>query len=356
MLEKLRRLATRFEEIEALLATPEVAADPARARALHRERGQLQHKVELFRAYEQACAARRGAEEILALDPEPEMHALARQERDEAAAKATSLEADLMRALVDDEPTDAKDAIVEIRAGVGGDEASLFAADLFRMYSKWADRAGYRIEVLASSESEVGGLKEIVFAVAGPSAFGRLHYESGGHRIQRVPETETQGRIHTSIATVAVLPEAEEVEVEVREEDLRVDTFRSGGPGGQNVNKTSSAVRLTHLPSGLVVVCQDESSQHKNRAKAMRVLRARLFEIEDRKRRESRDANRKSQVGSGDRSERVRTYNVPQNRVTDHRLKENYNFERVVEGDLDELLERLKRLDVDERLKATLSR
>ncbi len=351
MLDKLRQLAARFDEIEAMLGTPEVATDAARSRALMRERGGLQRTVEVFREYERVIATRDEARQILVSGNDPEYAALAREELARTEEAEARLRSELERLLVDDDPNSLKDVIMEIRAGVGGDEASLFAADLFRMYSKWAERHGLRIEVMTSNESEVGGLKEIIFSVSGDRPYDRLRYESGGHRIQRVPTTETQGRIHTSLATVAVLPEAEEIEVAVRDDDIKIDTFRSGGPGGQNVNKVSSAVRLTHLPSGLVVVCQDEASQHKNRAKALRVLRARLFEMEDRKRREERDAARRGMVGSGDRSERIRTYNVPQNRVTDHRAKENYNFDRVIDGDLDALFQDLKKQDIDDRLK-----
>jgi peptide chain release factor 1 len=352
MLEKLRQLVARFESIDLQLATAEIASDPRRSRDLMRERGHLQRIVEVFRDYERVVRDRAGAEQMLLAGGDPELHALARQEQKELAQRQIELEDELRRLLVDDDENSGKDIIVEIRAGVGGDEASLFVADLFRMYSKFAEHHSLRIEVLASSPSEVGGLKEVIFSVSGERVWDRLRYESGGHRVQRVPQTETQGRIHTSLATVAVLPEAQETEVAVRDEDVRVDIFRSGGPGGQNVNKVSSAVRLTHLPTGLVVVCQDESSQHKNRAKAQRVLRARLYDLEDRKRREQRDAARRGMVGSGDRSERIRTYNVPQNRVTDHRLKENYLFERVIEGDLDPMLEMLKRRDIDEKVAA----
>lgn len=352
MLDKLRQLAARYDEIEFLLTTPEVASSAARSRALMRERGQLQAKVDRYRDYERVLKERAEVDVLLAAPGDTQLADLARSERDELIRREHELVDELQRLLVDDDPNSGKDAIVEIRAGVGGDEASLFAADLFRMYSRFADRNGFAIEVLSSSQSEVGGLKEIVFALSGPFAYDRLRYESGGHRIQRVPTTETQGRIHTSLATVAVLPEVEDIEVAVKDEDVRIDTFRAGGPGGQNVNKVSSAVRLTHIPSGLVVICQDEASQHKNRAKALRVLRARLYEAEESKRRNERDSARRTMIGSGDRSERIRTYNVPQNRVTDHRLKENYNVDRILDGDLLPLFQDLKKLDIEERLKA----
>lgn len=352
MLDKLRQLVARFEAIDLQLATPEVASDPRRSRELLLERGRLERTVSSFREYERVLAERSDAKALIERGGDPEIVALAKDELVALSARESELHDALRRQLVDDDPNCGKNAIVEIRAGVGGDEASLFAAELFRMYARYGERHGMRIEVLASSPSEVGGLKEIIFSVAGERAWDRLRYEGGGHRIQRVPQTETQGRIHTSLATVAVLPEAEETEIELRDEDVRIDIFRSGGPGGQNVNKVSSAVRLTHLPSGIVVVCQDESSQHKNRSKAQRVLRARLKELEDRKKRDARDAARRGMVGSGDRSERIRTYNAPQNRVTDHRLNQNFQFERVIEGDLDPMLDALTRRDIDEKLAA----
>lgn len=352
MLDKLRQLVARFEAIDLRLGTPEVAGDPKKSRDLIRERGQLERTVTYFHEYERVLHELEDVKALLERGGDPEMVALAKDERDALTTRERELHDLLRRQLVDDDPNCGKNVIVEIRAGVGGDEASLFAADLFRMYAKYGERQNMRIEVLASSPSEVGGLKEVIFSVAGERSWERLRYESGGHRIQRVPDTETQGRIHTSLATVAILPEAEDTEIEVRDEDVRTDIFRSGGPGGQNVNKVSSAVRLTHLPSGIVVVCQDESSQHKNRAKAQRVLRARLKELEERKRRDERDATRRGMVGTGDRSERIRTYNSPQNRVTDHRLNQNYLFERVIEGDLDPMLDALTRRDIDEKLAA----
>ncbi|MBI4880077.1 MAG: peptide chain release factor 1 [Planctomycetes bacterium] len=354
MLDKLQKLCARYDEIEGLLANPEVCADPQKSRPLMRERGKLQKTVEKFREYERVLRQKEEARELVQAGGEADLVELARGEVRALEERETVLFEEMRLLLVDTDANAAKDVIVEIRGGVGGDEATLFAADLFRMYARWAERGRFKVEVLSSSPSEAGGLKEIIFAVAGAGAYERLRYESGGHRVQRVPETESQGRVHTSLATVAVLPEVEDIEIDLRDEDIRLDTFRAGGPGGQNVNKTSSAVRLTHEPTGLVVICQDESSQHKNRAKAMRVLRAKLFDLEEEKRRSERDRTRKSQVGSGDRSERIRTYNYPQNRVTDHRLKENYNLERVIDGDLDALLGDLKRLDIEERLKALL--
>ncbi|MBK6941120.1 MAG: peptide chain release factor 1 [Planctomycetes bacterium] len=351
MLDKLRQLAQRFEDVEQRLQSQDAFAKPEVARQLLRERAQLVRIVEPYREFERMLRSRDEAVQLLKDGGDVELCELARAELPQLEHSIAQLGDKLGRLLVDDDPNAQRDAIMEIRGGVGGDEATLFAADLFRMYTRYAERHGFKVEVLSAAPSEVKGFKEVVFAVAGSGAFDRLHLESGGHRVQRVPDTEAQGRIHTSLATVAVLPDAEDVDVELRVEDIRFDTYRSGGPGGQSVNKTSSAVRLTHLPSGLVVQCQDEASQHKNRAKAMRVLRARLYELEETKRRTERDESRRAQVGSGDRSERIRTYNFPQNRVTDHRLKDNYTLDRVIDGDLDDLLDRLKRHEIDERLK-----
>jgi peptide chain release factor 1 len=354
MLEKLQQIAARYGEVEALLQDPEVFKDAARAQALLREQGRLKGTVFAYRRYLGLLERKAEAEAVLAEGDDAELAELARGELADLERGERETMDELRRLLVDDDPNAGRDVIVEIRAGVGGDEASLFAADLFRMYSRWAERKKFRVELLSATPSDVRGYKEVIFSVAGDGAYDRLKHESGGHRVQRVPDTESQGRIHTSLATVAVLPEAESVEVDIKDEDIKFDTFRAGGPGGQNVNKTSSAVRLTHLPTGLVVTCQDESSQHKNRAKAMRVLRARLFEMEESRRRAERDRTRRSQIGSGDRGERIRTYNFPQGRVTDHRLKENFNVDRIIDGDLDALLDELKRLDIEEKLKTLI--
>jgi peptide chain release factor 1 len=354
MLEKLKQIAARYDEVEALLQDPEVFKDGARAQALQREHGRLRGTVSAYRRYLALLERKAEAEAVLAEGDDAELAELARSELVELVRGEHEAMDELRRMLVDDDPNAARDVIVEIRAGVGGDEASLFASDLFRMYSRWAERRRFKVELLSASPSDVRGYKEVIFSIAGEGAYDRLKHESGGHRVQRVPDTESQGRIHTSLATVAVLPEVEAVEVDLKDEDIRFDTFRAGGPGGQNVNKTSSAVRLTHQPTGLIVTCQDESSQHKNRAKAMRVLRARLFEMEESRRREERDRTRRSQIGSGDRGERIRTYNFPQGRVTDHRLKENFNVDRIIDGDLDPMLDELKRLDIEEKLKTLI--
>ena len=354
MLDKLRKIADRYDEVSKLLESSEICVDPVKSRPLLRERGRLQKTVDLYREFESVLQQKQEAQGLLEAGDDPEMLQMARAEVEQLDQREADLLGELQRLLVDDDPNADKDVIVEIRSGVGGDEASLFAADLFRMYSRYAERHHFKIEVLSAHPSGVKGFKEIIFGMSGPAAYEKLRYESGGHRVQRVPETESQGRVHTSMATVAVLPEVEAVEIDIRDEDVKMDTFRAGGPGGQNVNKTSSAVRLTHEPTGTVVICQDESSQHKNRAKAMRVLRARLFELEQSKRDSERDEDRKTQVGSGDRSERVRTYNFPQNRMTDHRLKENYTLDRVVDGDLAQLFDDLKLFDIEARLKALI--
>lgn len=350
MLEHLRKIEERLAEVDRELSDPAVLADQERSRALLRERARLAPIVGAFREWEKLDRERREAEELARGAGDEEMRRLAVEEAEALAGRTEAAWRRVLEHLVGDDPDADRGVIVEIRAGVGGEEAALFAADLYRMYHRWAERHGHRVELIQRHEAEAGGLREVVFSVSGRGVFDRLRFESGGHRVQRVPKTESQGRIHTSLATVAVLPEAEEVDVEIRDEDLEVDTFRAGGPGGQNVNKTSSAVRITHRPTGLVVVCQDESSQHKNRAKALRVLRARLYERERERRRRERDDLRRSQVGSGDRSERVRTYNFPQDRVTDHRIRRNFPLRVVLEGELDDLFDALRRHDVERKI------
>jgi peptide chain release factor 1 len=339
MFDRLEAAQRRFEELTAEMARPEVSADYERLQSLARERASLEDVVTLFgehRANERALAEARS----LLGDPDPEIAALAREDLDALSRKQEDLAAKLKRALVPKDPRDDRDVIVEIRAGTGGDEAALFAANLYRMYSRYADRMRWDAEVLSVNEIGIGGMKEVIFEVRGRGAYSRLKYESGVHRVQRVPATEAQGRIHTSTATVAVLPEAEEVEVDVNESDLRIDIFHSGGAGGQNVNKVATAVRITHKPSGIVVVCQDERSQLKNRTKAMAVLRARLLDTKLAEQQEAIAGTRRKQVGSGERSEKIRTYNYPQDRVTDHRIGLTvHNLPRIMDGEIDELLD-----------------
>ena len=337
--EKLSALMERHARVAAEMAS---MPNPDAYVRLSREYAELEPLVAKIKAYRKLTADLEGAE-ALAAEADAELAALAREERTRILDQLGALEHDIRLLLLPKDAADARNVILEIRAGTGGSEAALFAGDLFRMYSRYADLRGWRVTVLSASEGEVGGYKEIVASISGEGAFARLKFESGVHRVQRVPETEAQGRIHTSAATVAVLPEAEDVDVDVDEADLRIDVFRSSGAGGQHVNTTDSAVRITHLPTGVVVAVQDERSQHKNRAKAMKLLRARLYDMERARRDAERAADRKGQVGSGDRSERIRTYNFPQGRVTDHRINLTlYKLDRVLEGEaLDELIDAL---------------
>src|SRR5881409_3127997 len=349
---RLRQALARAEEVARELADPETARNPAKLRQLGREHARLeqirQTNARLARLQKELVEAR----EVLQ-DKDPELAQLARIDVERLRPEVERCERQLAALLAPADPMDDRDAIVEIRAGTGGDEAALFAAVLFRMYTRYCERKGWKVEVVSLSEGNLGGLKEAIFAARGPRAYGTLRYESGVHRVQRVPVTEAQGRIHTSAATVAVLPEAEEVDIKIEEKDLRIDVFRSSGPGGQSVNTTDSAVRITHIPTGVVVQQQDEKSQHKNKAKALKILRARLYDAERAKRDAERAANRKSQVGSGDRSERIRTNNFPQNRVTDHRIHYTvHNLTEVMDGDLDELINALRVAGEKERLSA----
>ncbi len=353
MEEKLEELKQRYEELQELIADPDIHKDPKRYKELMQEHSHLSELVAAYDEYAETQQALAETRDLVEQEQDPDMKAMGREELEKLEEKEQSLLSKLKVMLVPKDPLDGKDTIVEIRAGTGGDEASLFAADLYRMYSRFAEKNKWKIEVMDQSPTEVGGFKEIVFSVAGRNVYGTLKYESGVHRVQRVPTTESGGRIHTSAVTVAVLPEAEDTDIELANEDLRIDVFRSSGPGGQSVNTTDSAVRITHIPTGTVVSCQDEKSQHKNKAKALRVLKARLYEAEELRKRQERDSARKNQIGSGDRSERIRTYNFPQNRVTDHRINLTlYKLDHVMQGELEEAVEALKLTDREESLKA----
>jgi peptide chain release factor 1 len=337
ILEKLERLSERLEEIDGLLGGEHAARDMDGYRKLTRERSDILPVVELFHAYRSAGADFAGAGEML---DDPEMKELAQAEQKAATETMARLEVDLQRALLPKDPNDDKNLFLEIRAGTGGDESALFAADLFRMYSRYAERQRWKVEIVSRSESDLGGFREVIARIEGQGAYSKLKFESGGHRVQRVPVTETQGRIHTSACTVAVMPEADElVDVDINPADLRIDTFRASGAGGQHINKTDSAVRITHVPTGIVVECQDDRSQHRNKAQAMSVLAARINDAQQRAQQQQIASTRKSLVGSGDRSERIRTYNFPQGRITDHRINLTlYKIDAVMDGDLDELL------------------
>ncbi|NOY52543.1 MAG: peptide chain release factor 1 [Deltaproteobacteria bacterium] len=341
MLEKLKEVESRYDEITRKMSDPEVISDQKQFQPLAKEHSRLTGIVEKYRAYRKVLDDLAAAKEVLAESGgDAEMTEMAELEIGELQGRQETLEKELKLLLLPKDPNDDKNIFLEIRAGTGGEEAALFAADLFRMYSRYAENAGWRVEIMNSNPTGVGGLKEIIALIEGHGAYSRLKYESGVHRVQRIPVTETGGRIHTSAVTVAVLPEAEEVEVEINSSDLKIDVFRSSGPGGQSVNTTDSAVRVTHLPSGLVVICQDEKSQLKNKAKALKVLRARLLDRLQAEQEDEIARNRKSQVGSGDRSERIRTYNFPQNRVTDHRIGLTlHKLEAILEGGLDEMID-----------------
>lgn len=356
MWERLEQAEKRYREIEERIASPEIASDPDRSQKLARERAAIEDVVTRYRQYQKVSRSLEETKRMLDDRPDEDMKALVKQEIENLESRLESLLEELKVALLPRDENDEKDIIMEIRAGAGGDEAGLFAYDLFRMYSRYAQAKNWSVEIINANESGIGGFKEVVFEIRGRGAFSRLKYERGVHRVQRVPVTESSGRIHTSTATVAVLPEADEVEVDIDNDDLKIDIFHSGGAGGQNVNKVATAVRITHIPSGIVTVCQDERSQLRNKTKAMAVLRARLLDVEKRKQEEELGKQRRSQLGTGDRSEKIRTYNFPQDRVTDHRIGMSlHNLDRILEGELDELIDALATDDRARQLQEQLA-
>ena len=352
MFAKLENLEHRYEDLEQQLSFPDVLADQDRYRKLTKAHADLKEVVDVFRKYKDAKSQLAESRDLLE-DGDAEIRGMAQEEIKGLEPEVGALERELTLLLLPKDPLDDKNIILEIRAGTGGDEAALFASDLFRMYSRYADSRGWKVEIMSLSESGTGGYKEIIALIAGHKAYSYLKYEAGTHRVQRVPVTESQGRIHTSAATVAIMPEAEEADINLRPEDLRFDVYRSSGPGGQSVNTTDSAVRVTHIPTGIVVAMQDEKSQHKNKAKALKVLSSRLLQAEADRLQAEQAENRRSQVGSGDRSERIRTYNFPQGRVTDHRVNLTlYKLDAVMEGDIQELIDALTTAAQTEALKA----
>ncbi|MCK8816412.1 peptide chain release factor 1 [Natroniella sulfidigena] len=351
-IDKLDSVVERYKEIEGLLSDPEVINDQERFQKLSKKYANLKEIVTSYNEYQELKDNVDEAEEVLEIADDEEMIELAKMQLAEAEPRLEELKEKLPLMLIPKDPNDEKNVIVEIRGSAGGDEANIFAGDLYRMYTRYAEKQGWKVEVMSSSSSEMGGFKEIIFIIEGRGAYSKLKYESGVHRVQRVPETESSGRVHTSTSTVAVLPEAEEVDIEIKNHDLKIDTYRSSGPGGQSVNTTDSAVRITHEPTGLVVSCQDEKSQHKNKDKAMRILRARLKEKIEKEQQAEVAEQRKSQIGTGGRSERIRTYNFPQGRVSDHRINlTSHQLESILDGELEEVIEALITADQIEKLK-----
>jgi len=352
--EKLEKIKERYELVNQQLSDPAVISDRKKMIILGKERSELEEIVQVYQNYKTVLDNLKGNKEIIDANEDAELVEMAEIELEELNNQKEKLEEEIKIILLPKDPNDDKSVIIEIRAGTGGDEAALFAGDLFRMYTRFAENKGWKIEIIDINDTGLGGLKEVVFSLDGLNVYGDLKFESGVHRVQRVPETEGSGRVHTSAASVAVLPEAEDVQVEINPSDLKIDVFRSGGAGGQSVNKLETAIRITHLPTKIVVSCQDERSQLKNKQKAMKVLKARLYDLELKKHNDQISAKRKSMVGSGDRSDKIRTYNFPQNRITDHRIGLTlYNLSNIVEGDLNELIEQIKIADRAEKLQAT---
>jgi len=352
MIESIQRILSRHNELEHEMASPEVTSSPAMMEKLSREYNNIAKNLPVFREYLRVADQLAQARQILAAESDPEVIGLAKEEISAAEALLPALEEKAKYLLVPRDPSDSKNAIMEIRAGTGGTEAGIFAGDLYRMYTHYSENRGWKHETLSSSYGDLDAIKEIVFMVSGDGAYGSLKFESGVHRVQRVPQTEAQGRIHTSAASVVVLPEVDDVEVDINPADLRIDTYRASGAGGQHVNKTESAIRIIHIPTNIMVTCQDEKSQHKNKARALKVLQSRLFEAEREKREAEQSAVRRGMVGTGDRSEKIRTYNFPQNRVTDHRINLSlHKLDAVMDGDLQDIIDAIVRADLDERIK-----